>query len=461
MPSFTAFPRSQTRWGHSTWTNNNTHHQKDNNDKHKSMTTTTTTTTTTTMPVKEKKKPEFQPRFSVFGSNKRTIIQDMNKKEQEEKDLIKEIPTITTTARKKKKVKFDSIFLERVCLFSETQSPQELHRVQDKQPKLRIICPNWKRTNSHILVDKASFSVSQDNLYIKGKLMVRNLALDKFVSIRYTFDHWSSTNEVDATFFGPNPKNVTFDIYDFLIYIGNGQLADRGEIRGKIQFGIRVTAGTRDYYDDNQGHYYKIKIIADPLNKEQYNIDEYEQEDDYPTEEEEQEEMERHNQFTNALKGYQHAKPLYLKKNQQLFLATRYNFNQSLSEAKKSSISNHNDELFPKPFIKPSSPPPDHIHILDNMYIPTATTETITTTTITTTTMDHHDDDNNNTAIDTNIHADHNDNHDAVAAATPPASPTLPSSIFLLSPASMDINSSHYLDLLKKYCFYNSDQNEP
>ena len=123
MPSFTAFPRSQTRWGHSTWTNNNTHHQKDNNDKHKSM-TTTTTTTTTTMPVKEKKKPEFQPRFSVFGSNKRTIIQDMNKKEQEEKDLIKEIPTITTTARKKKKVKFDSIFLERVCLFSETQSPQ-------------------------------------------------------------------------------------------------------------------------------------------------------------------------------------------------------------------------------------------------------------------------------------------------------------------------------------------------
>jgi hypothetical protein len=400
MPSFTTFPRNQSKWKRSDWSRPLLKEK----DDHK------TTPPPPTIQKPETKKSEFQPqRFSVFGNSKSKIAMINNSKEDEEVLVEKK----EGQAEKKKNVKFDPIFLERVCLFNESQSPFELKGIHDKVSHLRIICSNWTSQKQHIRLDKKCFSVTKDNQGIKGQLMVRNLALDKSVSIRYTLDRWSTVREVDGVFFGPNPKNVTFDIYEFTMDLGHGQLADRGEMRGKIEFTIRVTAGIRDYYEDNNGHNYAIKVIADPLNRIKGD-DEIDDEDEYPTEEEE-EEKEKHASFTNALKGYQHAKPLHLKKRQQLFLGTRYNFSQSLSLSKKSSSIEPN--YFPKPFIKPSSPPSDHVHLLDNMYIPTNTTP----------------------------------------PTSPQCSPIIPSK--LLS-SSMDINSSYYLELLNKSCFYNSNSND-
>ncbi|KAG1055019.1 hypothetical protein G6F43_003006 [Rhizopus delemar] len=390
MPSFTTFPRNQSKWGPSDWSR---------------------------PALKEKDEPiiqnkptkiaSTQPRFSVFGNSKSKLAMINSQKNEIIKER-KDQPSL-----KKKNVKFDPLFLERVCLFNESQSPVELKGIHDKASNLRIICPNWTsfQNRKHIRLDKKYFSVTADNQHIKGQLMVRNLALDKLVSIKYTFDRWSTIREVDGVFFGPNPKNVTFDTYEFSLDLGHGQLADRGEMRGKIEFNIRVTAGTRDYYDDNHGQNYIIKVIADPLN---WTKEEDEREDEYPTEEEEEEEKEKHNSFTNALKEYQHAKPFHIKicqQQQQPFLTTRYDFSQSLSK----ETFQHN--YFPEPFIKPSSPPSDHIHILDNMYIPSNTTP----------------------------------------PTSPQSSPILSSKPFLsLTPSSMDIDSSHYMNLIDKYCFYNS-----
>ncbi|KAG1472271.1 hypothetical protein G6F56_001637 [Rhizopus delemar] len=375
MPLFTTFPRKQSNWVQSDWSRPVL---KEPVVEEKPMVTVS--------------RPE--PRFTVFGNNKSRIALINSRHEPEI-----QIERKTT----QKKVRFDPVFLEKVCLFSETQSPFELKGVQQRTPHFRLVCPHWNvGQRQPILVDKRWFSVKDNHQQIKGQVMVRNLALDKSVSIHYTSDRWSTVREVDGVFFGPNPKNVTFDIYEFTMDLDD--LADHGEVRSRIEFTVRLTAGVRDYHDNNRGRNYIIKVIADPLNWTKDADDEILEDDEYPTEEEEEEEKEKHTSFTNALKEYQHAKPLHLKTRTQFFLGSRYDFSQSLSLAKEPSLNESN--IFPKPFIKPSSPPPDHVHILDNMYVP---------------------------------------------HATPPTSPSSSPKL-----TSMDIHSSSYEDILNKYCFYDS-----
>lgn len=248
---------------------------------------------------------QCKPRFRMF-SNKKTNLTELNNKcLEEDNKAIKEKQKSSKNG--KKAVCFNPICLERVCLFLEAQSPCQLKEAHDKHllnPPFRMIYSHWPASKTLIL-DKKHFSITSDNSHIYGKVMVPNLTLDKSVLIRYTFDSWATINDVDATFFSPYFKNTDYDIYEFTM---NLQLADRGEIRGKLEFTIRFTIGSIDYWDDN---YYQIKIICDPLNKPQ--------DEDYSTEEEE----ENHQQFKSALKDYQHAKPCWL-------LGTRYDFTESL-----------------------------------------------------------------------------------------------------------------------------------
>lgn len=426
-----------------------------------------------------------QPRFSVFGKKAKFTSLNQRSLEQDSKPRINkfEIHPSTISAanhkqklddlkpvlhsKSKKSVHFDPIFLERVCLFRASQSPSELKLAHDKRlenPPFRLVCPNWPCLEStpveqkNILLDKKCFSITADNKTIKGKLLVRNLALDKAVSIRYTLDSWTSVTDVDAVFFGPNPKNVLFDIYEFAMPLS--QLSDHGEFRGKLEFSIRFSAGDNDYWDTNHGRNYQIKIIADPLNdpwasekREQAN-DEYSDDE----EEEEEEEEEKHTSFTNALKGYKHAKPFHMNKRQP-WLGTRYDFGQSLSLAKRAPYESwshnvkpdptfNNDYFLVKPIsIKPSdiepSPTSSCITTFPDMRTPTSTAKPVMYTS-------------------------------ASAPPSPRTSPTLPpvqtpprpvyhpsqstsAVIDTLPLSSLDINSSDYLDLVNKYCFYNSD----
>lgn len=448
-------------------------------------------------------------------------------------------PTISIQSKKKPSVKFNPIFLERVCLFLEAQSPCELKEAHDKHlqnPPFRIICPHWPSPqettdyySKNILLNKKQFHVSDDNQSIKGKVMVRNLALDKFVSIRYTFNGWTTVQDVDATFFGPYLKNTAFDIYEFAMDLGYGQLADRGEMRGKLEFAVRFTAGETDYHDNNNGQNYQIKIISDPLNdpwaherpQKATTASATQDEDEYPDDDEEQEEeleegqweeKEKHSQFTNALKGYKHAKPFHLNKRQP-WLGTRYDFGQSLSLAKRAPYESWattvkanptliTDYFLVKPIsIKPVSPSPTNSTTTTPISTTTATTATKSSTPPDSTSFTSY---SSNSAIDTkNIVSSppsycnafrRSSSTSAVttisapsyskpvymsstsAPPSPKASPTMPAATLsrpslhhhsnsmsaAMSFAStvsspLDINSSYYMDLVNKYCFYTGD----
>lgn len=444
-----------------------------------------------------------QPRFSVFGKkakfnsiNQKSLLLDKENSKQTTPKIQKfEIHPSTISAanikqrqddlkpvlhsKSKKSVSFDPIFLERVCLFRETQAPLDLKEAHDKRlenPPFRLLCPNWPTENdSNILINKKSFFITNDNQYIKGKLSVRNLALDKSVSIRYTLDGWTSVADVDAVFFGPNPKNVAFDIYEFSMDLRFGHLSDHGELRGKLEFAIRFSAGDMDYMDNNHGRNYQIKIIADPLNdpwaseKQLEKIPGHEYPDDSndDTEEEEEieeEEEEKHNSFTNALKGYKHAKPFHLNKRQP-WLGTRYDFGQSLSLAKRAPYESWSHTVKPDPafvsdyfLAKPISiQPTSNTDASSPATPPKISTPTIPSFKSTYTTFSS-----------------------TSAPPSPRTSPTLsPTTLSLPRPAyhqsqstsavidtlpsstsPLDIHSSDYLYLVNKYCFYNGDHHD-
>ena len=515
-----------------------------------------------TTTVVEEEQPVSQPRFSVFGKkakfdsiNQKSLEQDKKpveksnggrfqlhlssktaaNKQQEEQDL--SVPN-SPQHKKGKSVSFDALFLERVCLFREAQSPIELKEAHDKRltnPPFRIICSNWppQQTSDYyahknILLNKKTFYVQPDNSCIKGKLMIRNLALDKSVSIRYTFDCWNTIRDVDGVFFGPNPKNVAFDIYEFSMdLLGFGQLSDHGELRGKLEFAIRFTAGDKDYNDNNDGRNYQIKIICDPLNdpwanekmaekKEEKSSekdeDEYPDEDEEEEEEEEdicieEEENEKHNSFTNALKGYKHAKPVHLNKRQP-WLGTRYDFGQSLSMAKRAPYESWSntvkadprsitDYFLVKPIsIKPTTPTtvaagpalsPDsssnttkstpftirpvkrRSSLVSFSNYPQLSQTTSTPTTTTTPTASKTEEEKELTItlphMFTSSSAPPSPSTSPKMTVASPIRPTLHHSshstsavipTLSTSTTPLDINSSYYLDLVNKYCFYSS-----
>jgi hypothetical protein len=434
-----------------------------------------TTTTPKEAPVPEQAPPRrFIKKFECHSKGMTSNVAAAN--EQEKQQLLAEndqnqdpsadiMMTMQPTfdGKKKKSVHFDPRSLESVCLFTKTQIPKLLKSAHDKRlenPTFRIICPHWPRyskqeekTNT-IMLDRKSFSVSKDNKSIKGKILVRNLALDKSVSIRYTFNSWNTVNDVDAIFFGPNPKNPLYDIYEFSLRFGHGQLADRGEMRGKIEFSVQMTADTRDYIDNNNGRNYLIRVISDPLNdpwededqldgQDGNNINNNEDED-----EDEQEEMyyrqhddvsEKDTSFTNALKGYKHARPLHLNKRQP-WLGTRYDFSHSLSLAKK-ACNLHSSES-PKPKIEPMINASDYFIQQSTMLSPQEEKEDGIT-----------------------IKMGGPCCSDTKRPYTPPSpslSPTHPPAFPMTDLCThVDVNSNYYLDLLSKYCFYTSTPSSP
>ncbi|KAI8083577.1 putative phosphatase regulatory subunit-domain-containing protein [Thamnidium elegans] len=438
----TTFSRNQSKWGgRSDWS------RPSISSSTPTTTTTTTTTATETIEPKEEISQIPIPRFSVFGKkakfesiNQKSLEQDNKAAASRKKKF--EVHNNNSFSKKspkiRKKVLFDPIFLERVCLFRESQCPCELKEAHDKRlqnPPFRIICPNWPRQelagDSNILLNKSSFYVTPDNTAIKGKLFIRNLALDKSVSVRYTFDSWVTCRDVDAVFFGPNPKNVAFDIYEFSMDLEYGQLSDRGEVRGKIEFTIRFTAGENDYLDNNQGSNYKIKVISDPLNdpwaanNDNEKRDEEQEDDEDDLDSEQDEDEEKHSSFTNALKGYKHAKPFHLNKRQP-WLGTRYDFGQSLSLAKRApydtpTTTNISTPSKPSLYTCSASAPPSP------RTSPTLLSSALPSTTTSRPTL-------------------YNQSHST--------SSILP---IVSSSSPLDMNSSYYLDLVNKYCFYNSE----
>ena len=166
---FTTFPGSENKWKRTDWSR-------------------PTFSVVRQEPAEKESKPNvMQPRFSVLGKNqvntkkpeveekpatcsfKRSTFQlHLSTKSSANYKFDQSTPQSPTTSpepepeqiteetqtKRKTKVQFDPVCLERVCLFLESQCPIELKEAHDKQltrPSFRIVCPHWPRPESHLL----------------------------------------------------------------------------------------------------------------------------------------------------------------------------------------------------------------------------------------------------------------------------------------------------------------------
>lgn len=192
-----------------------------------------------------------------------------------------------TTPSCPKYVHFDTQ-LERVKLFLHDQKPQVVSRSgspsehyttsegeeypfpstddeRDDRRVLQIKLPNFP---THHAPDEdlylESLFLDDDRKTLRGIIMCRNLAFQKWVAVRFTLDFWQTTSEVTASF-KDSVKGGKYDRFSFTIKMQD--IISR--IEEKTMFmAIRYTTDGREIWDSNGGQNYQVlfeKVRLNPV----------------------------------------------------------------------------------------------------------------------------------------------------------------------------------------------------
>ncbi|KAJ7184459.1 putative phosphatase regulatory subunit-domain-containing protein [Mycena filopes] len=95
--------------------------------------------------------------------------------------------------------------------------------------------------------------LSEDGVSVTGTVAVRNMAFDKWVAVRFTFDDWQTTSEVTGRYSHSLPGGAV-DVFAFTIRL-NDLLA---RIEGKVMMlAVRYTSAGREMWDNNGGGNYR------------------------------------------------------------------------------------------------------------------------------------------------------------------------------------------------------------
>ncbi|KDQ59688.1 carbohydrate-binding module family 21 protein [Jaapia argillacea MUCL 33604] len=98
-------------------------------------------------------------------------------------------------------------------------------------------------------------TLSKETKTIDGKIRVRNLAFEKWIAIRFTFDWWQTTSEVTGKYV--ESLEAGFDRFSFSIRL-NDILA---KIEEKTMFlAVRYTVAGKEIWDNNGGENYQAKF---------------------------------------------------------------------------------------------------------------------------------------------------------------------------------------------------------
>ena len=122
----------------------------------------------------------------------------------------------------------------------------------DSGKKLAMQIPNMP-LNVDLNADVAleELVLSPDSTCILGKVRLRNIAYEKWLAVRFTFDSWQTTSEVTGKYV--EAIDDDFDRFSFSIRL-NDLLA---RIEGKmLHMALRYTIAGREFWDNNKGNNY-------------------------------------------------------------------------------------------------------------------------------------------------------------------------------------------------------------
>ncbi|KAK7035878.1 CBM21 domain-containing protein [Favolaschia claudopus] len=115
-----------------------------------------------------------------------------------------------------------------------------------------------------------ALNLGDDGTSVTGTVAVRNLAFDKWLAVRFTFDDWQTTSEVTARYSHSLPGGAV-DVFSFSIRL-NDLLA---RIEGKVMVvAVRYTAAGREMWDNNGGKNYRatFRRVKPEAKKEQEEV---------------------------------------------------------------------------------------------------------------------------------------------------------------------------------------------
>ncbi|NXA25028.1 PPR3D phosphatase, partial [Ibidorhyncha struthersii] len=106
--------------------------------------------------------------------------------------------------------------------------------------------------------------VTSSDLGLSGTIQVRNVAFEKQVSVRYTFNQWRSLHEVCARWHSSIPEKNgqgQVDVFTFFLPVPPFLL----QLCSVVQFAARYRVNGWEYWDNNRGKNYTLTCRTHPL----------------------------------------------------------------------------------------------------------------------------------------------------------------------------------------------------
>ncbi|NXT51591.1 PPR3D phosphatase, partial [Pluvianellus socialis] len=106
--------------------------------------------------------------------------------------------------------------------------------------------------------------VTSSDLGLSGTIQVRNVAFEKRVSVRYTFDQWKSLHEACARWHSSIPEKNgqgQVDVFTFFLPVPPFLL----QLCSVVQFAARYQVNGWEYWDNNRGKNYSLTCRTHPL----------------------------------------------------------------------------------------------------------------------------------------------------------------------------------------------------
>lgn len=169
---------------------------------------------------------------------------------------------------------------EKPLAVSTQGSPNEEYATQSEFPwessgrfandlELSIDLPNFvpeaqQAANEGAIIKVETVYLSSDRRSLIGRVAVRNLAFEKYVSVRYTLDYWRTTSETAAAYTEDVRKKQRDDPFDRFLF--NIKIDDfTGVIDKTMFFCVRYHTGGKEFWDSNGGQNFRVEFHKRPV----------------------------------------------------------------------------------------------------------------------------------------------------------------------------------------------------
>ena len=137
-------------------------------------------------------------------------------------------------------------------------------RLTFAQPAAQYLAFRQRLESKYISLENITLSNQKDNndsLYLYGRIKVKNIAFEKQVSVRVTFDRWATHKDYPAVYNAQLSNNTSILPYDTFMFNFSVEVNKIPTPR-EIQFAVCFKAGPNgcsgEYWDNNDGCNYMV-----------------------------------------------------------------------------------------------------------------------------------------------------------------------------------------------------------